>query len=158
MGIEIERKFLVSGDGWQSVDPIYFCQGYLNRDKHRTVRVRIAGDEAFLTVKGLTSQASRKEYEYSIPVTDAKELLELCEQPLIEKNRRVVEYSGMLWEIDEFLGENYGLVVAEIELQSEEQEFDLPVWVGTEVTNDARFFNSNLSVHPFRKWTEDSDT
>ena len=158
MATEIERKFLVSGDGWQSTDPIYICQGYLNRDKHRTVRVRIAGDKAFLTVKGPTSQASRKEFEYSIPVADARQLLELCEEPLVEKNRHVVEHAGMLWEVDEFLGENDGLVVAEVELQSEEHPFDLPPWIGLEVTNDARYFNSNLSAHPFTRWPKDSDT
>lgn len=152
MAIEIERKFLVTGDAWRSAEPVYFSQGYLNRDKARTVRVRIAGERAFLTIKGLTQGVSRAEFEYAIPVEDARQLLALCEQPLIEKYRRKIPFAGFVWEVDEFLGDNLGLVVAEIELPSEDSEFAKPDWVGQEVTHDQRYFNSNLSQHPFNCW------
>ena len=154
MPIEIERKFLVVGTEWEKVEPIYYCQGYLNRDKHRTVRVRIAGDGAMLTVKGLTTGASREEYEYIIPVQDAKSMLKLCDSPIVEKNRRIIVHGGMNWEIDEFLGDNGGLVVAEIELQSEDQEIATPTWVGREITHDHRYFNSSLSANPFSTWAD----
>ncbi len=152
MGIEIERKFLVQNDLWKTVDPMYFCQGYLNLDRQRTVRVRVADKKSFLSVKGLTTGASRLEFEYEIPGDEARQLLDLCEGPLVEKNRYVVHCHGMHWEIDEFLGENLGLVIAEIELESEDQTFQHPEWLGTEVTHDARYFNSNLSVTPFSQW------
>lgn len=152
MGKEIERKFLTTSDQWQDATPTYYCQGYLNRDKQRTVRVRIAGDKAMLTVKGITTGASRDEFEYDIPVDDAKQMLAICEQPLIEKNRRIVHYDGLDWEVDEFLGLNEGLVVAEVELDSEDQVFQSPSWVGEEVTNDPRYFNSSLSSNPYTKW------
>lgn len=152
MAIEIERKFLVTGDAWRSAEAVYFSQGYLNRDKARTVRVRIAGERAFLTIKGLTQGVSRAEFEYAIPVEDARQLLAMCEQPLIEKNRRKIPFAGFVWEVDEFLGENLGLVVAEIELPSEDSKFAKPDWVGEEVTHDQRYFNSNLSQHPFNCW------
>jgi adenylate cyclase len=154
MATEIERKFLVTGMDWQSAEPTYYCQGYLNRDKHRTVRVRIAGQCGVLTVKGLTTGASRAEFEYTIPLDDAKALLELCDGPIVEKNRRVVEHAGLNWEIDQFLGDNEGLIVAEVELKSEQQELDLPAWVGVEVTDDARYFNSNLAATPYKLWPE----
>ena len=118
MAIEIERKFLVQGDAWRSAPAVYYSQGYLNRDKSRTVRVRIAGEAAFLTIKGITQGASRAEFEYPIPLADAYQLLALCELPLIEKYRREIPYQGLLWEVDEFLGDNAGLVVAELELGS----------------------------------------
>ena len=153
MGLEIERKFLVTGDGWRQVEPTYFCQGYLSRDKHRTVRVRIAGDQGVLTIKGLNVGAVRPEVEYQIPVADAEEMLKLCEQPLIEKNRYVVGFAGNHWEVDEFLGENLGLVVAEIELESESQSFEKPDWVGEEVTEDPRYFNSRLAAEPYSTWS-----
>lgn len=152
MAKEIERKFLTTGEQWRTATPIYYCQGYLNRDKQRTVRVRIAGDKAMLTVKGLTTGASRDEFEYDIPIDDAKTMLAMCEQPLIEKNRRIVHHEGLDWEVDEFLGLNEGLVVAEVELESENQVFQTPKWVGDEVTNDPRYFNSSLSSKPFTKW------
>ena len=152
MAIEIERKFLVTGDAWRSAEPVYFSQGYLNPDKARTVRVRIAGERAFLTIKGLTQGVSRAEFEYAIPVEDARQLLAMCEQPLIEKHRRKIPFAGFVWEVDEFLGDNLGLVVAEIELPSEDSEFAKPDWVGQEVTHDQRYFNSNLSQHPFNCW------
>lgn len=153
MGIEIERKFLVTGDQWRDLaKPTYYCQGYLNRDPHRTVRVRIAGEAAFLTVKGISKGASRAEFEYSIPVDDARQMLELCDGTIIEKQRSVVDYAQMTWEIDEFLGENLGLLVAEIELDAEDQPFELPPWAGREVTGDRRYYNANLSEHPFSQW------
>ena len=152
MAKEIERKFLTTGEQWRTATPIYYCQGYLNRDKQRTVRVRIAGDKAMLTFKGLTTGASRDEFEYDIPIDDAKSMLAMCEQPLIEKNRRIVHHEGLDWEVDEFLGLNEGLIVAEVELESENQVFQTPKWVGDEVTNDPRYFNSSLSSKPFTKW------
>lgn len=152
MAIEIERKFLVVGEAWRDAPAVFYSQGYLNRDKARTVRVRIAGEEAFLTIKGMSVGASRAEFEYPIPVWDARELLAMCEQPLIEKNRRKILHEGFVWEVDEFLGENQGLVVAEIELPAEDAAFARPDWVGEEVTEDARYFNSNLSRTPFSCW------
>ncbi len=152
MAIEIERKFLVTGDGWRKAQATYYSQGYLNSDKARTVRVRIAGDQAFLTVKGLSQGASRAEFEYPIPVEDARQLLSLCEQPLIEKYRYKIPLDGFVWEVDEFLGENLGLIVAEIELPRVDASFAKPEWVGEEVTGDARYFNSNLVKTPFVRW------
>ena len=152
MATEIERKFLISGDDWRSAEAVYYCQGYLNRDKARTVRVRIAGAQAFITIKGLSTGASRLEFEYAIPVEDARQLLLLCEQPLIEKYRRKIPYKGFVWEVDEFLGENAGLVVAEIELPAEDTPFMRPDWVGQEVTRDSRYFNSALSQFPYCRW------
>lgn len=154
MAVEIERKFLVTGDAWRDAPAVFYSQGYLNRDKQRTVRVRIAGEEAFLTVKGQSAGASRAEFEYPIPLWDARDLLALCEQPLVEKYRRKIPYEGFVWEVDEFLGENQGLVVAEIELPSEDTRFSIPDWVGEEVTSDVRYFNSNLSLYPYCHWNE----
>lgn len=154
MGIEIERKFLVSGDGWrQPVErQTRFSQGYLSRDPLRTVRVRIAGDVAFLTIKGQTRGASRAEFEYAIPVADAQQLLAMSDGPVVEKIRHLCVHDGMTWEVDEFLGANAGLVVAEIELLSEDQPFARPAWLGEEVTGDARYVNANLAVKPFSCW------
>ena len=154
MGIEIERKFLVRGPGWRVAAPATFRQGYLSRDPERTVRVRLAGDAAFLTVKGRSRGAVRAEYEYPIPPADARELLALCEGPLVEKRRHVLEFGGLTWEVDEFLGENEGLVVAEVELDDASRDVALPDWVGEEVTHEPRYFNSNLSRCPFRLWDE----
>lgn len=152
MAIEIERKFLVVNDTWRSAPAVFYSQGYLNRDKQRTVRVRIAGAQAFITVKGISQGTSRLEFEYEIPVLDAQQLLTLCEQPLIEKYRRIISHGGFTWEVDEFLGDNLGLVVAEIELPAEDTHFTLPDWVGAEVTHDARYFNSNLAQVPYCQW------
>lgn len=152
MAIEIERKFLVVGDAWREAPAVFFSQGYLNLNKARTVRIRLAGEEAFLTIKGASVGASRMEFEYPIPVADARELLTMCEQPLIEKNRRKILCDGFVWEVDEFLGDNLGLVIAEIELPAEDTIFTRPAWVGEEVTEDARYFNSNLSRSPFNTW------
>lgn len=153
MATEIERKFLVTGNAWRQDDAISYCQGYLNRDKGRTVRVRVAGDHGYLTIKGETSGTSRAEYEYEIPLADAEELLKMCDGPLVQKIRHLVVHNGFIWEVDEFLGDNAGLVVAEIELESEDQPFDRPEWVGDEVTDDSRYYNSNLAVTPFCRWS-----
>jgi CYTH domain-containing protein len=152
MPTEIERKFLVTGSEWRQAKGSHVRQGYLNRDKERTVRVRLAGEKAFLTIKGLSDGASRDEFEYEIPVTQAEQLLSLCDGPILHKVRHVVEYSGLIWEVDEFLGENEGLVVAEVELEREDQPFQRPSWLGQEVTDDPRYFNSNLCTNPYSKW------
>lgn len=152
MPVEIERKFLVTGTAWRTPDGQRLVQGYLNRDKARTVRVRIAGQQAFLTIKGATTGATRAEFEYPIPPADAEALLGLCDGPLIDKVRHRVAFGGLLWEVDEFLGENAGLVVAEVELASEDHAVYLPPWVGEEVTHDPRYFNSSLAAHPFARW------
>jgi CYTH domain-containing protein len=154
MGIEIERKFLVVGDDWRKAPAVPYAQGYLNRDKQRTVRVRVVQDKAWLTVKGASHGATRTEFEYAIPLADAEQLLALCDGPLVRKLRRVVEHAGATWEIDEFQGDNAGLVVAEIELVAEDQAFEAPPWLGAEVTHDARYFNSNLAAAPFCTWPE----
>jgi len=154
MGIEIERKFLVSGDGWrQPADrQTRFSQGYLSRDPARTVRVRLAGEQAFLTIKGATRGATRAEFEYEIPTADAQALLAMCEEPAVEKIRHLCEHEGSTWEVDEFLGANAGLVVAEIEMQTEGQGFARPAWLGEEVTGDGRYVNANLAAKPFSRW------
>ena len=111
MPVEIERKYLVIGDKWKQGKPVRICQGYLNREKERTVRVRISGEKAFLTIKGVNIGATRAEYEYEIPVSHAEELLKICDGPVLEKNRYAVDCNGLIWEVDEFLGENEGLIV-----------------------------------------------
>jgi len=153
MGQEIERKFLVQGQDWkQLASGTAMRQGYLSADPERVVRVRIEGEAAALTIKGKSVGAVRGEWENAIPKADAVELLALCPRPLIEKRRYRIEHAGMLWEVDEFDGDNVGLVVAEIELQSERQQFDKPRWVAEEVTHDARYYNSNLLRHPYKDW------
>ena len=156
MGKEIERKFLVHEDAaWRSAAGTVYRQGYLSTVKERTVRVRTIGDKGYLTIKGITVGATRLEYEYEIPHSDAQALLnELCEKPLIEKNRYKIVHQGFTWEVDEFFGENDGLVVAEIELESEEQSFEKPEWVGKEVTGDQRYFNSSLIKEPYTQWNQ----
>jgi adenylate cyclase len=156
MGIEIERKFLLKGDGWRGLgQPTLMRQGYLVADPVRTVRVRIEGERAVITIKSKTTGASRGEWEYEIPVPDAAELLErLCEQPLVEKVRHRIEHAGHTWEVDEFRGENAGLVVAEIELGSEDEAFERPDWIGQEVTDDPRYYNSSLIRLPYSKWKD----
>lgn len=154
MGIEIERKFLLAADDWrQLARGKRYRQGYLCARKERTVRVRTIEDQGYLTVKGPSTGAVRMEYEYEIPVEDANVLLnELCEKPLIEKKRYTISHQGFLWEIDEFFGENLGLVLAEIELVNENQQFDKPDWIGEEVTGDPRYFNSYLVRNPYTTW------
>ncbi len=152
MGKEIERKFLVIGEEWRSVTGTRYRQGYLSTVKERTVRVRTVNEKGTLTIKGVSQGATRQEFEYEIPFDEATQLLDLCEKPLIEKNRYKIEHNEMLWVVDEFFGENQGLLVAEIELESEDQAFSRPEWVGDEVTEDARYFNANLISHPYTKW------
>jgi adenylate cyclase len=153
MGKEIERKFRVIKDTWRNVKGTRYRQGYLNSAKERNVRVRTMEDKAYLTIKGIAIGASRMEFEYEIPLQDADELLEICEKPLIEKTRYKVQEGGFVWEVDEFFRENQGLIVAEVELESEDQEFPKPDWVGEEVTGDTRYFNSNLIKNPYTNWS-----
>ena len=158
MGKEIERKYLVHEDeAWRSAAGTVYRQGYLSTVKERTVRVRTIGDKAYLTIKGITVGATRLEYEYEIPLDEANELLDqLCERPLIEKKRRKLEFDGLTWEVDEFFGDNAGLILAEVELEDEEQSFARPAWIAQEVTDDARYFNANLVSYPYFQWKESS--
>lgn len=154
MAKEIERKFLVTLAAWtpQSGGK-YYKQGYLNSQKERVVRVRIAGDKGQLTIKGITTGVTRAEFEYPISIEDAGLMLDnLCEKPLIEKHRHKEVHGGKTWEIDVFHGDNEGLVVAEIELGSEDEAFERPSWLGEEVSSDPRYFNSNLLKNPFKSW------
>jgi len=147
MGREIERKFLLSSDDWRSAarGSEHLRQGYLVAERGRSVRVRIAGERAALTIKGETQGATRPEFEYAIPVEDAEAMLDgLCLRPVIEKVRHRVEHDGHVWEIDEFGGEHEGLVVAELELDAESESFARPEWIGDEVTDDPRYYNANL--------------
>ncbi|SDE36665.1 CYTH domain-containing protein [Desulfuromonas thiophila] len=155
MGVEIERKFLLCGDGWrqQARSRQRLCQGYLCSSVERTVRVRLAGEQAWLTIKGPTQGLRRAEYEYAIPATEAAELLQLCQQPLIDKWRYLVWLQDQLWEIDEFLGANSGLLLAEIELPHEDAVFVRPDWLGPEVSAAARYSNACLQQHPYSAWS-----
>ena len=154
MAIEIERKFLLRNADWRKgAIGTNYRQGYLSIDPERTVRVRIAGDQGYLTIKGKTVGMSRAEFEYSIPLAEATQLLDtLCLRPLIEKVRYCVPYAKHLWEIDEFAGENEGLILAEVELETHDQKVDLPPWVGKEVTTDPRYYNASLTQNPYRDW------
>ncbi|HLJ39763.1 MAG TPA: CYTH domain-containing protein [Steroidobacteraceae bacterium] len=152
MATEIERKFLVRGEEWRRGTVKRVRQGYLSRDRERTVRVRIAGKRASLTIKGAGRGTSRPEFEYRIPLRDAAALLALCDRPPLEKNRYTFRQAGVTWEVDEFLGANAGLVVAEIELEDEQQAFKRPAWLSTEVTQDPRYLNSSLVDVPYSSW------
>lgn len=154
MGTEIERKFLVVGEAWRTLaQAMHYRQGYLSSVRERTVRVRRAGDNGTLTIKGVSVGATRKEYEYEIPPTDADEMIDLlCEKPIIEKNRYTIPVGEVIWEVDEFLGINKGLIMAEVELRSENQPFDKPDWIGEEVTGDPKYFNASLVARPFSTW------
>lgn len=155
MGTEIERKYLVTNDSWKALDRgKTYRQGYLCISRERTVRVRIAGDRGFVTIKGPAINAARAEYEYEIPLADAREMLDtLCERPLIEKVRRRIPHAGLVWEVDEFFGDNAGLVVAEVELKDAAQAIEKPDWVGQEVTEDHRYSNSSLVRNPYSRWS-----
>lgn len=156
MAIEIERKFLVVGEGWRDrvEDATRLVQGYLTEDACTTVRVRIHGETAWLTLKGASRGISRLEFEYPIPVADAETLLrELAVSPLIEKTRYRVPHAGHLWELDVFAGANAGLVLAELELERVDEAFERPDWLGAEVSDDPRYFNVNLARHPYRAWS-----
>ena len=154
MALEIERKFLLTNDRWRGqAAPVHYRQGYLHASRECTVRVRIAGSMAYLTVKGKTRGASRTEYEYPIPLEDARAMLdELCPQPQIEKLRYTIPHQGFIWEVDEFLGLNQGLILAEIELSEEGQTFPKPEWIGQEVTGDSRYYNAALCQAPYSTW------
>jgi len=154
MSREIERKFLVKSDAWKAgAKGAVYRQGYLSSIKERVVRVRTIEEKGFLTIKGITQGVSRSEFEYEISVEDANVMLDnMCEKPLIEKKRYKIPVDGLVFEVDEFFGENAGLVVAEVELEDEKQKIDLPDWIGTEVSGDPRYFNSNLIRHPYTKW------
>ena len=154
MAIEIERKFLVKDESWKdAVHKSLVCkQGYLVSDRDKTVRIRIMGEKAFLTIKGATYGLSRSEYEYEIPVMDADGMLQFCSDLPVEKTRHFIEHGGMTWELDVFEAANTGLIMAEIELTSEDQPFDLPQWAGEEVSGDERYFNGYLSKRPYSLW------
>lgn len=154
MGREIERKFLVTSDAWRGAGPgTSIRQGYLSLDPERTVRIRTAGDQAWITIKGLTQGAARDEFEYAIPLKDADAMLDrLRVGPVLEKTRTRVPFGGRTWEVDEFRGENAGLVVAELELDAEDATVALPPWVGREVTRDPRYYNSHLAMNPWSRW------
>jgi len=154
MALEIERKFLVRRGAWRAPDNgTHYRQGYLSTDPARSVRIRLAGERAWLTIKGETDGITRTEYEYPIPATDAHDMLDrLCKQPLIEKTRYRVEVAGLVWEVDEFDGANAGLVIAEVELAAADQHILLPDWIGEEVTDDPRYYNASLIANPFTRW------
>ena len=154
--IEIERKFLVTSEAFkkEAFAQNRIAQGYLSSVPERTVRVRIKGDKGFLTIKGASNETglSRFEWEKEIPVDEATALLKLCEKGIIDKTRFEVKIGNHIFEVDEFYGENKGLIIAEVELKSETETFEKPVWLGKEVTNDIRYYNSYLSKNPFRNW------
>jgi len=155
MGVEIEHKYLVSVAEWNNVqasDCVEIRQGYLQTDPNKTIRVRTKGNKAYFTIKGKAVGASRLEFEYEIPVADANELLDKFCSNLVEKVRHYVVHEGKTWEIDVFAGLNAGLIVAEIELNSEEEMYTLPNWVAENVTSEVKYANSNLSITPFSKW------
>lgn len=157
MPLEIERKFLVVKEIWQKVNkpiPDFYRQGYLYSDVSKTIRLRIADTKAWLTIKGKTTGASRPEFEYEIPARHAEEMLNLMAESSLEKYRYKIEIGGKIWEVDEFKGDNEGLVLAEIELKSEQETFELPEWTGLEVTSDERYNNAYLSKKPFQSWRQ----
>ncbi len=158
MGYEIERKFLVNNDSWRNLchRGEHYSQGYLSSDSKRVVRVRIQEQRGILTIKGPAIDNICSEFEYEIPVADAVTLLtELCIPPIIEKTRYAVTIDNLLWEIDEFTGDNSGLIIAEVELDNPDQEISLPAWVGREVTGETRFYNSNLGRYPYNRWSRE---
>lgn len=155
MAVEIERKFLVDTDKWKPVGKgTRMTQAYLSVFPSPTVRIRIAGEKAYLTIKGPSKTLVRPEFEYEVPVTDADEILSLAVSESVEKIRYKLMDEGFLWEIDVFSGKNTGLVMAEIELETEDQSFPLPDWILDEVTGDERYYNSYLSHHPFQEWSD----
>ncbi len=153
MAKEIERKYLVKGNQWKTLaQGMVYRQGYIPTVGKQTVRVRIVGNQGYLTIKGENVGATRSEFEYPIPVQDAAEMLHtLCDRPLIEKTRYKIPQGDLVWEVDEFAGENAGLVIAEVELQEENQQIELPEWIERQVT-DPKYYNSNLAKHPYSKW------
>lgn len=154
MAQEIERKFLVVGNAWRNLASAkHLCQGYLSTAKERTVRIRICDDKAWITIKSTNRGITRTEFEYSIPVADARHMLtHMAEQPIIEKYRYRIPLNGLIWEIDEFLGVNQGLIVAEVELNHTDEHIIFPDWIGQEVSDDPKYFNNNLVRKPFTSW------
>jgi adenylate cyclase len=155
MGVEIERKFLVDHDKWKQLAKpkgTHFRQGYVLSDDKRTIRIRVTDKHGYITFKGASSGISRKEFEYEIPMGEGIELLDGFAVSEIEKIRYRIEYDGKTWEVDEFSGNNAGLILAEIELQHEDEEFKKPDWISIEVSDDERYYNSYLSTHPFKDW------
>jgi CYTH domain-containing protein len=159
MAVEIERKFLVKGDTWRSLGTgKLYRQGYIATVSGITVRVRVAGENGYLTIKGKTDGIAREEFEYPIPVEDAKIMLDtLCDRPLIEKIRYKIDLKNLIWEVDEFLGENQGLILAEVELTHENQTIELPDWIDREVTGDHRYYNASLVKYPYQQWKKSPD-
>ncbi|MDP4291434.1 MAG: CYTH domain-containing protein [Bacteroidota bacterium] len=156
MAKEIERKFRVRNESFKAFSTgVLYRQGYLSRDIERTVRIRVSGENAFITIKGMTNGFERLEFEYPILLEDANQMLEaICIKPLIEKLRYKVMCNGHLWEVDEFIGDNEGLIVAEVELESNDEEVVIPDWIGEEVTGDPRYYNSNMVTNPFKNWSD----
>jgi len=156
MGQEIERKFLVVDEPWRhSAQGVLYRQGYIPTIDARTVRIRTAGDQGYVTLKGPAVNLVRPEFEYGIPLADAEIMLAtLCAPPLIEKYRYRLQIGELVWEIDEFLGANAGLLMAEVELTAPDQPVPLPAWVGQEVTGDDRYYNANLARHPWSQWQQ----
>ena len=154
MALEIERKFTVKNEDWKglSYQENNIAQGYLNSSPDRTVRIRISNNEGFITIKSKNSGAVRSEFEYSIPLNEATELLAMCEKPTISKTRYLIDFKNHTWEVDVFKEENQGLIVAEIELSSQNESFEIPKWIGEEVTHDKRYYNSALISFPFCEW------
>ena len=159
MGQEIERKYLVDHNKWQQIDkPIgqLYRQGYLLTDPNKTIRVRQTTEKGFLTIKGLSIGATRPEYEYEIPFDEAKELLDNFSISELSKIRYRITFDNKIWEVDEFLGNNIGLIVAEIELTSEDESFGIPAWIGKDVTGQEKYYNSNLTIEPYKNWKSKS--
>lgn len=157
MSIEIEHKFLVTNDDWrrQATHTVHYQQGYLHSDARSSIRIRISATEAWLNLKSATIGNHRHEYEYPIPLEDAQEILQkLCKKPIIDKTRHFIRFEHHTWEVDEFHGDNQGLVVAEVELSSLNETFAKPAWLGMEVTNDLRYYNNNLSLSPYKTWKD----
>jgi adenylate cyclase len=155
MGVEIERKFLVVSDTWKPhvVSEKRIVQGYLAHTDRTTVRVRVKGEAAYITIKGTSSGISRSEFEYEIPVADAEAMLaQMAQGPVIDKVRHLIEVEGHTWELDVFAGDNAGLVMAEVELSDADEAFTVPDWAGLDVSDDSRYYNVNLAAHPFREW------
>ena len=157
MALEVEHKFLLANEDWRHEvqHSELFRQGYLSSQPTSSIRVRICEGRAWLNIKSATIGTHRLEFEYEIPITDAQEILSsLCNKPLIEKTRHYVQHGNDLWEIDEFEGANQGLIVAEIELEEIGRSFEKPSWLGLEVTDDLRYYNNNLAVHPYSEWRD----
>ncbi|KMN83317.1 adenylate cyclase [Chromobacterium sp. LK11] len=153
MAVEIERRFVVVGDAWRGLAPgVQYRQGYLSVEKERTVRVRVVGDQAWLTLKSNISNVSRHEFEYPVPLADAQTIMAAMCPMVVDKLRHRIEHGGFIWEVDEFFGDNAGLVLAEIELPDESTPFDQPAWIGEEVTEDGHYTNAYLSKNPYSRW------